>query len=162
VPHRSEGNRLPARPDTVLIPGGAVAAVLDLIALLRPEPFSNITTHQPQPGNRGNRGGARGAPPPPPASFGGLHPNYPQVGLVGEGWGATVAVAVAQWEPEIVVALSLFHPVVHFGRFPYEGRELKALTLPVEVTLFCFVSFYEHGHHLHVCVSMFFFPGDLG
>jgi len=57
----------------------------------------------------------------------------PSLSLVGEGWGAHVALAVAQWEPKLVAAMAVYHGTVRHGRFPYEGRELKALELPVVV-----------------------------
>ena len=53
----------------MLLPGGAVSAVLDLAAVL-------LATGRD-----------------------------PSLSLVGEGWGAHVALAVAQWEPKLVAAM---------------------------------------------------------
>jgi pimeloyl-ACP methyl ester carboxylesterase len=56
-----------------------------------------------------------------------------QVLLVGEGWGAAVALAVAQTEPGLVAGIALYHCRVEHGRFPFEGPALKALDLPASV-----------------------------
>ena len=57
----------------------------------------------------------------------------PEVALVGEGFGAAVALALAQWEPSLVSAIVLSHLRIQPGRFPFDGPELRSLTLPTAV-----------------------------
>jgi len=102
---RSEGMVLPDRPDTVLMPGGAVAAVMDLIA--------QLTQQQP---------GADASLPPLALDAVASSPAKPReappprVALIGEGWGASVALACAQWEPAVISSLVLYHVFVDHGR----------------------------------------------
>lgn len=97
--NRSDGGQLPGRPDCVLMPGGAAACVLDVLALI----------YAARPGEE------------------------PRAALVGEGFGAAVALAIAEWEPSRVSAIALSHVIMQPGRFPFDGHELSILTLRVAV-----------------------------
>ena len=97
-PRKSEGDPQPERTDCSLMPGGPVACVLDLLALL----FAERT-------------------------------DEPRAALCGDGWGAAVALATAQYDPDRVNAVALLQSWVSHGRFPYEHCELAALEIPVAV-----------------------------
>jgi len=57
----------------------------------------------------------------------------PEVALVGEGFGAAVALALAQWEPSLVSAIVLSHLRIQPGRFPFDGPELSSIIPPTAV-----------------------------
>ena len=102
---RSEGEALPGRTDLVLMPGGAVAAVLDVVAQL-------LAASGDSPERLGSEAPA-GSPkafdnPAAPATATPPQRSH-QVSLVGEGWGGAVALACAQWEPRLVDRLVLLH-----------------------------------------------------
>jgi pimeloyl-ACP methyl ester carboxylesterase len=130
---KSEGAVLPDRPDTALMPGGGVAAVLDLIAQLTQG--APQRSEDPQEGSlllpplgHASAGGVPATPPSRQRSSTSRQRGPVKAALIGEGWGASVALACAQWEPQVVSSLVLYHVFVNHGRWVFVNHHGRCCT----------------------------------